>query len=148
MHTDSDVNETRIIVIDGHALVRRGLARLVDAECGLTVCAEAENAIQALQTLERRRMDMAIVDISLEGANGLELTEIMKSRYPDMFVLVLSVHDGLFYARRALQAGASGYIAKHEASEKLITAIRQVVGGEVYVSCSRQTTMKRRVSSS
>jgi DNA-binding NarL/FixJ family response regulator len=136
MHSDSHRNETRILIVGDHALVRQGLVRLVDAECDLTVCAEAENAVEALEAIERHRVDLAIVDISLAGVNGIELTETMKSRYPDMLVLVLSVHDGLFYARRALQAGASGYVAKHEASEKMITAIHQVLGGEVYISCS------------
>ncbi len=136
MHSDSDRNETRILIVGDHALVRQGLVRLVDAECDLTVCAEAENAVEALEAIEPHRVDLAIVDISLAGVNGIELTGTMKSRYPDMLVLVLSVHDGLFYARRALQAGASGYVAKHEASEKMITAIHHVLGGEVYISCS------------
>ena len=142
MHTASDRNETRILVVDDHALVRRGLVRLVDAESDLTVCAEAENAEEALEAVEHQRVDLAIVDISLGGTNGLELTEIMKSRYPDILVLVLSVHDGLFYARRALGAGASGYVAKHEASEKIIAAIHQILGGEVYVSCGTMTGAK------
>ena len=136
MHSDSHRNVTRILIVGDHALVRQGLVRLVDAECDLTVCAEAENAVEALEAIECHRVDLAIVDISLAGVNGIELTETMKSRYPDMLVLVLSVHDGLFYAQRALQAGASGYVAKHEASEKMITAIHQVLGGEVYISCS------------
>ncbi len=142
MHTASDRNETQILVVDDHALVRRGVVRLVDAESDLTVCAEAENAAEALEVVEHQRVDLAIVDISLGGTNGLELTEIMKSRYPDVLVLVLSVHDGLFYARRALRAGASGYVAKHEASEKIIAAIHQVLGGEVYVSCGTMTGAK------
>lgn len=137
MQCDTGGSEVRIMVVDDHDLVRRGLTRLIETASELTVCAEAENAADALEIIGRQRIDLAIVDISLEGANGLELTEKIKSRRPDMLVLVLSVHDASFYAQRALQAGASGYVAKYEAAEKIITAIRQVLDGKVYVSKSR-----------
>ena len=129
--------KTRILVVDDHAIVRQGLTRLVEAELDLTVCAEAENAAQALEAIERREFDLAIVDIALDDANGLELTAEMKSRRPRMTILVLSVYDGLPYARRALRAGAAGYVAKYEAPEKIVSAIRQVLAGKVYVSNSK-----------
>ncbi len=134
---DTSKKKIRILLVDDHAIVRQGLTQLVEAEGDLTVSAEAENAIQALQAVEGQRFDLAIVDISLEGASGLELTEKMKSRCPDMIVLVLSMHDGLLYAQRALQAGAAGYVAKYEAAEKIITAIRHVLAGKIYVSRSK-----------
>jgi DNA-binding NarL/FixJ family response regulator len=84
-----------------------------------------------------QQYDLAIVDISLEGINGLELTEMMKLRSPKMIVLILSMYEGLFYAQRALRAGASGYVAKYEAAEKIITAIRLVLSGKIYVSDSK-----------
>ena len=134
---DTSKDKVKILIVDDHAIVRQGLTQLVEAEGDLTVSAEAENATQALQAVERQRFDLAIVDISLEGANGLELTEKMKSRCPNMIVLMLSMHDGLLYAQRALQAGAAGYVAKYEAAEKIVTAIRQVLGGKIYVSKSK-----------
>jgi DNA-binding NarL/FixJ family response regulator len=134
---DTRKNKTRILVVDDHAIVRQGLTRLIEAECDLQVCSEAENAVQALEAVEKQQFDLAIVDISLEGTSGLELTERMKLRCPNLIVLVLSMHDGLLYAQRALRAGAAGYIAKYEAAEKIITAIRRVLSGKIYVSDSR-----------
>lgn len=130
-------NKTRILVVDDHAIVRQGLIKLIDREFDLMVCFEAENASHALKAIARQEFDLAVVDISLEDMNGLELTEKMKLRCPNLTVLILSMHDGLFYAQRALRAGASGYVAKHEAAEKIITAIRQVLSGNIYISDSK-----------
>ena len=130
-------NKTRILVVDDHAIVRQGLIKLIETELDLMVCSEAENAGQALKAMAGQQYDLAIVDISLEGINRLELTEIMKLRSPKMIVLILSMYEGLFYAQRALRAGASGYVAKYEASEKIITAIRLVLSGKIYVSDSK-----------
>lgn len=130
------LSQVKVMVVDDHALVRRGLARLLETERDLTVCAEAENAAQALEALEQQPIDLAIVDISLEGTSGLELTERMKSSYPGMLILILSGHDGSIYARRALRAGASGYVTKQQAAEKIIIAIRHVLGGKAYVGNS------------
>jgi len=130
-------NKIRILVVDDHAVVRQGLIKLIETEFDLILCFEAENANQALRAMERQEFDLAIVDILLEGINGFKLTEIMKSRSPKMIVLILSMYEGLFYAQRALRAGASGYVAKYEAAEKIITAIRHVLSGNIYVSNSR-----------
>jgi len=134
---DTGKNKTRILVVDDHAIVRQGLIKLVEAEPDLVVCAEAENTSQALEAMEKQQFDLAIVDILLESASGLELTERMKLRRPNLIVLILSMHDGLLYAQRALRAGATGYVAKYEAAEKIITAIRQVLSGKIYVSNSK-----------
>ena len=134
---DADKNKIRILVVDDHAIVRQGLIKLIETEFDLMICSEAENADQALKAMAAQQFDLAIVDISLEGINGLELTKIMKLRNPKMIVLILSMYEGLFYAQRALKAGASGYVAKYEAAEKIITAIRLVLSGKIYVSDSR-----------
>jgi len=139
-HNDSK-GQTRILIVDDHSIVRKGLIQLVNGEPDLVVCAEAEDAGQALGTLEKQQIDLAIVDISLEGTNGLELTERMKLRCPGMIVLILSMYDGLLYAQRALRAGASGYIVKSEAADKIIAAIRQVLNGQIYVSDSKAVRM-------
>ena len=130
-------NKTRILVVDDHAIVRQGLIKLIETEFDLMVCSEAQNSDQALKAMARQKFDLAIVDISLEGMNGLKLTEIMKLRSPKMIVLILSMYEGLFYTQRALRAGASGYVAKYEAAEKIITAIRFVLSGKTYVSDSK-----------
>ena len=133
----ADKDKTRILVVDDHAIVRQGLIKLIETELDLMVCSEAENAGQALKAMAGQQYDLAIVDISLEGTSGLELTEIMKLRSPKMIVLILSMYEGLFYAQRALRAGASGYVAKYEAAEKIITAIRLMLSGKIYVSDSK-----------
>jgi len=134
---DTGQKKIRILVVDDHAIVRQGLIKLIETEFDLMVCSEAENAQQALKAMGRQKFDLAIVDISLEGINGLELTEMMKLRNPKMIVLILSMYEGLFYAQRALRAGASGYVAKYEAAENIITAIRLVLNGNIYVSDSK-----------
>jgi DNA-binding NarL/FixJ family response regulator len=144
---DTGQNKISILVVDDHDIVRQGLIRLIEAEHDLVVCDETENADQALKAIEKQRFDLAIVDISLEGASGLELTETMKLRCPNMIVLILSMHDGLFYAQRALAAGASGYVGKYEAAEKIITAIRQVLSGKIYVSNSKVVKMMSETNS-
>jgi DNA-binding NarL/FixJ family response regulator len=90
-----------------------------------------------LEAMYNKEFDLAIVDISLEDKNGLELCEIMKLRYPNIIILILSMYDGMFIAQRALRAGASGYVAKYEAAEKIITAIHQVLNGNIYISDSK-----------
>ena len=133
--------KTRILVVDDHAIVRQGLIKLVNEESDLVVCAEVGNADEALEAFKEHQVDLAIVDISLKGTNGLELTKRMKLRHPNLSILILSMHDGLLYAQRSLQAGASGYVAKYEAPEKIITAIRQILSGKIYVSESEAVKM-------
>ena len=144
---DKWMKRIRILIVDDHAVVRQGLARLVEGEQDLTVGAEVENAAQAIKAIEDQQFDLAIVDISLEDNDGLELTAELKSRCPSMTVLILSMYDGLLYAQPALKVGAAGYVAKYEAPEKIISAIHQVLGGKVYVSNSKVTRTLRTVAS-
>lgn len=136
-------NKARILIVDDHSIVRKGLIQLINHESDMVVCGEAENAAKAVVILQREHVDMAIVDISLDGTDGLKLTEKIKLRYPSLGVLILSMHDELFYVKRAFHVGASGYLAKHNAAEKIITAIRQILRGEIYI-CDRIT---RKISS-
>jgi DNA-binding NarL/FixJ family response regulator len=123
----------RILIVDDHPVVRKGLIQLINHEPDLVVSAEAENATQALEVLEKERVDIAIVDVSLNGTNGIQLTEKMKSKYPDLPVLILTIHDEALYAKRALEAGAKGYVNKREAAETIISAIRLVLSGKQYL---------------
>jgi DNA-binding NarL/FixJ family response regulator len=127
-------NIIRILVVDDHPVVRQGLIQLINHELDLVVFAEAENAAQALEALATEIVNLAIVDISLNGTNGIQLTEKIKSKHPDLPVLILTIHDEAVYAKRALEAGAKGYVNKREAAETIITAIRLVLSGKQYIS--------------
>ena len=120
--------------MDDHPIVRQGLALFIEREPDLMVCGEAEDATSALQAIRDAAPDFVILDISLNGPDGLELLKTLRVRYPNLPALVLSMHDESVYAERALRAGANGYIMKQEAADKVITAIRHILGGDVYLS--------------
>ena len=122
------------MIVDDHEVVREGLTRLICQENGLDVCGGAQNAVEAMKILATGQVDLVIMDISIEGMNGIQLTEKIKSLYPDLPVIMLTIHEDPVYARRAFRAGAVGYIAKDEASESVIKAIRRVLTGKTYVS--------------
>lgn len=126
--------KARILLVDDHPIVRQGLAEMIDQNPDLEVCGTAEDVHKALDILEKTRPDLVIADISLKGSNGIELLKNIKIRFPRTMVLVLSMHDESLYAVRALRAGAAGYIMKQEATEKVLTAIRKVISGEIYLS--------------
>jgi DNA-binding NarL/FixJ family response regulator len=124
----------KVLVVDDHPIVRQGLVRMIDHEKDLVVCAEAESVSDALKAVAATSPDVAIVDLSLKGASGLELLKDLKVRYPRLPVLVLSVYDESMYAERALRAGARGYMMKEEAAEKVLTAVRRILSGQIYLS--------------
>lgn len=130
-----------VLIVDDHPVVRQGLAQLINQEKDLEVRGYAEDAFQAMQAIKDVRPDMVIVDISLKDTSGMDLIKDMKIQYPNLPILTLSMHDESLYAERALRAGAKGYIMKHEATEKVITAIRRVLAGEIYVSDSMAAKM-------
>ena len=124
----------RVLLVEDHPVVRRGLAALMAEQEDLVVCGEADNAYEGLRAIAQLQPDVVIADISLNGTDGIELTKEIKARYPNLPVLVLSVFDECLYAERALRAGASGYLMKSESAVNLITAVRRVLGGEIYLS--------------
>ena len=124
----------RIVIIDDHPIVRQGFAQLINQEDDLTVIGEAEDAPSAMDLVERSRPDLALVDLSLKNSNGIELIKNLTQLYPGLLMLVISLHDESVYAERALRAGARGFIMKAEATENVMTAIRMVLRGEVYLS--------------
>jgi DNA-binding NarL/FixJ family response regulator len=128
--------KSRILVVDDHAIVREGLALLINQEQDLEVCATAANADDALELIKENDIDLAVVDISLDGTSGLQLTERMKLYNPHLPVLILTMHDEELYAKRAFRAGARGFVTKHEASQTIITAIRMMLAGQNYMSDS------------
>lgn len=134
MAANHKISARRILIVDDHPMMRTGLAQLIDHEHDLKVCAEADNAGQAINAAARQKFDLALVDISLPDKNGLELIKDLHSLKPDLPILVVSMHDEMIYAERALRAGARGYIMKQEGGEKFLLAIRQVLAGRVFVS--------------
>jgi DNA-binding NarL/FixJ family response regulator len=128
------VAKKRILVVDDHPIVRQGLALLINREPDMVVCGEAEEAMGALHVLASAHPDVLIVDISLNGPDGLDLLKTIRTTHPALPVLILSMHDELIYAERALRAGANGYIMKQEATEKVLVAVRRILSGEIYVS--------------
>jgi DNA-binding NarL/FixJ family response regulator len=139
---DGTTGKRRIIVVDDHPLFRKGVIQMLSQEPDLEVCAEAENAPTALDLLRRVPVDLAMVDIGLHGgANGIELTKSIKAEHPYLPVLVLSMQDESLYADRALRAGARGYLMKREALDSVLSAVRTVLDGEIYLSASMQKRM-------
>jgi len=125
---------SRVFIVDDHPIIRRGLKLLIDQEPDLIVCGEAENARSVLPAIQELKPAIAIIDISLGHDSGIELIKNIRLQHPELPLLVLSMHDESLHAERALRAGARGYVMKQEAPEKIITAIRQVLQGNIYVS--------------
>lgn len=125
---------SRVLLVDDHAIVRRGLSQLISGEPGLTVCGEAGDVSGALGAIEDLRPDLVVLDLSLGEGNGLELVKNLRALEPGLPVLVLSMHPEDLYAELVLQAGARGYLGKHEAADAVICAIRRILGGGVYLS--------------
>jgi len=126
--------KSKVLIVDDHPIVRHGLGELIARQPDLEVCGEASDSAEALRQVEANGPDVAVVDISLGGDNGIELIERIKALYPDIKTLVSSMHDEKTFAGRALRAGAMGYINKRESIRKVIDAVRQVLRGEVYLS--------------
>jgi DNA-binding NarL/FixJ family response regulator len=124
----------RIMLVDDHPVMREGLAQLIIQEPDLSVCGQYEDAAQAFAAIPALSPDLAIIDLSLKGSSGLELVKNIRALHPKLLILVLSMHDESLYAERVLRAGAAGYIMKQEATGKVLRAIREVLGGGVYLS--------------
>ena len=126
----------RIVLVDDHPIVREGLARLINREPGLEVCGEADGPQDAMRVVAAQKPDVVVTDLSFPDMSGLEFIKSLKSRFPELPVLVLSVRDESLFAERVLRAGARGYVMKDEAGENIKEAILRVLGGEVYLSAA------------
>jgi DNA-binding NarL/FixJ family response regulator len=124
----------RVFLVDDHPIVRHGMAQLVAAEADLAVCGDAADAAAALEAVAAADPGVIILDVSLGTTSGIDLIRELKQRAPHAAVLVMSMHDEELYAERALRAGASGYVMKHEATQSILRAIRSVAAGGVFVS--------------
>ena len=136
----------RILIVDDHPVVRLGIRQAISTDPRLTVTAEAESADEALDAIRRTPVDLVIVDLSLKSGAGLSLIRALREVSPDLPVLVLSMHDEVLFAERAIKAGARGYIMKQEAIDGLVGAIHRVLSGAIYLSESMSQRMLERVS--
>ncbi len=134
-----------IFLVDDHPITRQGVAMLINQQRDLCVCGEADSAPVAIELIQKLEPDLAIVDLTLKTSGGIELIKNARALRPQMPVLVMSMHDESLYAERALRAGAAGYIMKQEASDKILTAIRRVIAGELYLSDRMREKMLHRL---
>ena len=140
MQTETPKATIAVLLVEDHPMFRERLATVISKRGAMSVCGEADNVADALSLAESLHPDIAIVDITLRGSNGLDFLKDLKARGTEMPVLVLSMHDEAIYAERVLRAGARGYITKYEASSEVMAAIEQVLNGEIYLS--RQMTAR------
>jgi DNA-binding NarL/FixJ family response regulator len=134
----------RILIVDDHPVVRQGLAQFINLEPDLDVCAEAGNVKEAIEAVEKQKFDLAIVDMLLENTTGIQVTEKIRLRIPNLPVLIFSMTDDLYYVKRAFQTGARGYITIEELAEEIIIAIRQILDGKIFLSAHLAKKFPRR----
>ena len=131
---ETQKNKKRILLVDDHPVLRKGLSRLIDSKDEFVVCGEASTAVDGMALIRELRPDLVIVDIGLPGASGIELTKTIRAEYPKLPVLILSMHEEALYATRALRAGATGYIVKQDAIDNIAVALREGLNGRQYLS--------------
>jgi DNA-binding NarL/FixJ family response regulator len=141
-------DKRRILVVDDHPVFREGLLRTLHQDKNLEVVGEAAGVAEALQAAAAIRPHLVIVDISLEGGNGIDLTRMLREQLPEVRILMLSMHKESLHAERALRAGANGYIMKRESGKQLIEAIHQVLNGQTYVSEAMKEHLLQKISGS
>ena len=132
----SDKATIRVFIADDHAIVREGLKQILAEQRDIVVAGEAENGLDAIKLFRKSRCHVMLLDISMPDRNGIEVLKQIKQERPELAVLMLSMHREDQYAIRALKAGAAGYLTKQSAPRELVTAIRQVAGGQKYVSAT------------
>ena len=137
----------RVLIVDDHPILRHGIAQLVQREPDLDPCAQAGTIDEALAVLADRPIDLVIVDLSLAERSGMDLIRQIRERHPAVRCLVLSMHDERLHAERALRAGARGYLMKHEATRKIVTALRCVRDGRIYLSDELASQLLERLAS-
>lgn len=137
--------KAKILIVDDHPIVRQGLAQVINIQTDLELCCEAGNAKETLAVIPRCRPDLAIIDISLDGVSGLSLITTLTAHYPELPILVMSMHEESLYAERSLRLGAKGYIMKHQATVNILSAIRQILAGGIYLSADMHALILGRI---
>jgi len=126
--------KTTIFIVDDHPLMRKGMGMTLQSELEFDVIGQSETAEEALKEIPKLKPDVAVIDISLPGMNGIELIKNLVIQIPELKILVVSRHDEELYAERAIRAGAKGYLMKLEAGDTLVTAVRQILNGNLFLS--------------
>ena len=126
--------QSRVVIVDDHAIFRKGLRELIEQELALEVVGEAPDASSALACVQEHQPDLIIIDLSLKGGSGIELIKQIKTLHPGARMLVSSFQDEAIYGERVLRAGAMGYVSKQEPVDKMLEAVRQVLAGKLYLS--------------
>lgn len=124
----------KVFIVDDHPIVRQGLIQLINQEAEFAVCGDAGDIPSAKEAIAKSHPDIVLIDIALGQASGIRLIEEIVNQYPEMLIIALSMHDESVYGERCLKAGARGYIMKQEEPENVITALKKVSSGEVYIS--------------
>lgn len=137
---------SQVLLVDDHPILRHGIAQLIGRDPELAVCGEAGTPEEAMSLLADRPVDIMVVDLSLEHRSGLDLIRAARQRHPQVRSLVLSMHDERLHAKRALRAGARGYVMKQEATRKIVAALRSVRAGNIYLSESIATDLLERLA--
>ena len=136
----------RVLLADDHSIVRDGLRRIVEEDGAMTVVAEASDGREALRKIDDSRPDVAVVDISMPGFDGLEVVSRLKDAHPELPVLILTMHEEAQYVVRAIEAGAMGYLTKQSAPEQLVTAIRKLHNGQRYITDEATEALALRIA--
>jgi DNA-binding NarL/FixJ family response regulator len=132
--TETAKEHYKVLLVDDHPIVRHGFAQLINRDAGLTVCGEADDVPQAMESIQSCQPNVVIVDITLKSGSGLDLIKNIKAQHPHLPILVVSMHDESLYAERVLRAGGRGYLTKQEAVDNILVAIHRVLKGEIYLS--------------
>src|SRR5215472_5694498 len=136
-HTD----KSRILIVEDHPLFREGLVQMINRNATLTVCGQVSDTASAMKAVGELKPDPVLVDISLEGSNGIDLIKNLKAKHEELPILVISMHDESLYAERALRAGALGYVMKSEPAKTVKGAIFKVLGGDIFLSEKMSTSV-------
>jgi DNA-binding NarL/FixJ family response regulator len=134
-----------VFVVDDHSMIRQGVARTVEADPDLALCGEAASVKEALAFLERTPADVVLLDLSLQSSDGVSFIKQLRARWPELPILVYSMHNEETYAERVLKAGASGYLMKDTPPQQLVAALKDVLQGEIALSKRMFTRLCRSV---
>lgn len=137
--------ERRVLLVDDHPVTCQGIMALINQQTDMRVCGQARDAAAALALVDKLDPHLAVVDISLKGTSGIEFVKNALAMRPRLLILMMSMYDELLYAPRAFRAGARGYIMKHEASEKIVDALRQIIDGKAFISPRLKEKLAERV---
>ena len=138
---------TTVLLVDDHPVVRDGFAEVINREADMAVCAVAEDRAGAIEAIEKKKPGLVVVDLTLKNSSGMELIKDIHSRWPDLLILVVSMHNENLYAERVLRAGARGYITKQQATHDILRAIRRVLSGGIYLNETTGAAVLARMAS-